>query len=183
MPLISVRARTPTRRVIMPQTDTTFLNETHLYPSAPTRGVAPVAPRVPTGHWDPLGSLRRPGGQAQLNATLAAQAHERSALGDLLRWMADHIADDLSVPQLARRAAMSRRNFARRFAEQVGTTPARYVKDLRLERARRQLESTTGSLDEIAAACGLGSAEVLRRLFARRLGVTPGRYRTAFGRR
>ena len=126
--------------------------------------------------------LRRPGGQAQFSATLAAQTHERGVLGDVLPWMADHLREDLSVPQLARRAAMSRRNFARQFAEAVGTTPARYVEDLRLERARRQLESTAQSLDEIAGACGLGSAEVLRRLFARRLGVTPGRYRMSFGR-
>jgi len=126
--------------------------------------------------------LRRPGGQAQFSATLAAQSHERGVLGDVLPWIADHLGDDLSVPQLARRAAMSRRNFARQFADEVGTTPARYVEDLRLERARRQLESTARSLDEIAAACGFGSAEVLRRLFARRLGVTPGRYRASFGR-
>jgi transcriptional regulator GlxA family with amidase domain len=125
--------------------------------------------------------LRRPGGQAQFSTTLAAQARERGTLGDLVAWMADHVRGDLSVAALARRAAMSPRNFARHFADEVGTTPARYVEGLRLEAARRRLEATTLSVEEVAGASGFGSAEILRRAFRRRLGVTPGQYRTTFG--
>ena len=125
--------------------------------------------------------LRRPGGQSQFSATLAAQARESRPLGDLLAWLPDNLRRDLSVDSLARRAAMSPRNFARLFKQEFGKTPAQHVEDLRLEAARRQLESTSRSVDEIADACGLASAEVLRRMFRRCLQVTPGQYRASFG--
>jgi transcriptional regulator GlxA family with amidase domain len=76
---------------------------------------------------------------------------------------------------------MSARNFARLFKQEIGKTPGEHIEDLRLEAARRQLEMTSLSTDEVAAACGFASAEVLRRLFRRRLHVTPGQYRTSFG--
>jgi len=125
--------------------------------------------------------LRRPGGQSQFSATLAAQARESQPLGDLLAWLPDNLRRDLSVDALARRAAVSPRNFARLFKQELGKTPAQHVEDLRLEAARRQLESTSRSVDEIADACGLASAEVLRRMFRRCLQVTPGQYRASFG--
>jgi transcriptional regulator GlxA family with amidase domain len=125
--------------------------------------------------------LRRPGGQSQFSATLEAQIGEAHPLGDLLAWLPDHLRQDLSVGSLARRLAMSARNFARLFKQEIGKTPAEHIEDLRLEAARRQLESTSRSSHEVAAACGLASAEVLRRLFRRRLRITPGRYRASFG--
>jgi transcriptional regulator GlxA family with amidase domain len=127
--------------------------------------------------------LRRPGGQSQFSATLAAQAHESPSFSDLLAWAADNIRHDLSIHSLARRAAMSPRNFARLFVQEVGKTPARHVEDLRIEAARRQLESTARSLSEVAEGSGFGSAEVLRRVFSRRVGTTPGQYRKSFGMR
>jgi transcriptional regulator GlxA family with amidase domain len=127
--------------------------------------------------------LRRPGGQSQFSATLAAQTAESRPLGELLAWLPDNLRRDLTVAQLARRAAMSPRNFARLFRHEVGKTPARHIEDLRLEAARRQLESTSRSLSDVAVASGFASAEVLRRVFARRLRTTPGQYRASFGRR
>jgi len=127
--------------------------------------------------------LRRPGGQSQFSMTLAAQSRENRPLGDLLAWLPDNLRRDLTVDDLARRAAMSARNFARSFQQQLGKTPARHIEDLRLEAARRQLEMTTLSLEEVADASGFASAETLRRAFRRRLGVTPGQYRASFGRR
>lgn len=125
--------------------------------------------------------LRRPGGQSQFSATLAAQTRESRPLGDLLAWLADNVRHDHSVENLARRVAMSPRNFARLFHQEVGITPAKHIEALRLEAARRQLESTTLGLDEVADAAGFASAETLRRTFRRRLGITPGRYRASFG--
>ncbi len=76
---------------------------------------------------------------------------------------------------------MSPRKFARLFNQEIGKTPGTHVEDLRLEAARRQLESTAASLEEVAKFSGFKSAEVLRRVFARRLGTTPGQYRKSFG--
>lgn len=126
--------------------------------------------------------LRRPAGQSQFSATLAAQATEHRPLHELLAWLPDNIRRDLSVATLARRAAMSPRNFARLFRQEVGTSPAKHIEDLRLEAARRQLESTSRSVAEVASATGFANAERLRRAFVRRLGTTPGEYRASFGR-
>jgi transcriptional regulator GlxA family with amidase domain len=73
---------------------------------------------------------------------------------------------------------MSPRNFARSFVAAIGTTPARFLETLRLEAARRRLEETVRSMDQIAAKCGFGSAEVMRRCFVRNLGTPPSGYRS-----
>ena len=125
--------------------------------------------------------LRRPGGQSQFSATLAAQANTRQPLTDLLAWMADHVNSDLSIASLAQRVAMSPRNFARVFSREIGETPARHIESIKLEAARRLLETTSLSLEEVADTSGFGSAEILRRTFVRRLGVSPRRYRKTFG--
>jgi transcriptional regulator GlxA family with amidase domain len=124
--------------------------------------------------------VKRPGGQAQFSAQLAAQSAERAPLRELQAWMADHLADDLSVPALAERACMSERNFARAFKAETGMTPAVYVEALRVERARLALESGFEPVDAVARRCGFGTVETLRRAFARRLGVSPGAYRDRF---
>jgi transcriptional regulator GlxA family with amidase domain len=124
--------------------------------------------------------LSRPGGQSQFSATLMAQISESRPLGDLLAWLPDNIRRDLSVESMARRAAMSPRNFARLFQQEVGKTPARHIEDLRLDAARRQIESTALTIEEVATSCGFASAETLRRAFVRRLGVTPRQYRASF---
>jgi transcriptional regulator GlxA family with amidase domain len=127
--------------------------------------------------------LRRPGGQSQFSATLMAQARGRRSLSDLLAWVADNLGMKCSVGVLARRAAMSPRNFARVFREEIGETPARHIETLRVEAARRQLETTVSSLEEVADMCGFGSAEILRRTFSRKIGTTPGKYRASFAHR
>ena len=75
---------------------------------------------------------------------------------------------------------MSVRHFTRVFTAEVGETPGRFVERTRLEAARRELEETTDTLDVVAARCGLGSAETLRRVFQRHLGVPPDAYRRRF---
>jgi len=124
--------------------------------------------------------LRRPGGQAQFSAQLAAQFAEHEPLRDLQAWIVDHPREDLSVETLARRVAMSPRNFARVFTREVGATPARFVAAVRVETARRLLEETSKSLETICAASGLGTLESMRRAFLRIVGVPPGGYRERF---
>ena len=124
--------------------------------------------------------LKRPGGQAQFSAAMQTQAADRDEVSEVQAWIVDHVADDLSVAQLAQRAAMSPRHFARVFAAATGTTPARYVERARLEAARRRLEESEAGVDAVARDCGFGSAETMRRTFLRSLHVAPTDYRRRF---
>lgn len=124
--------------------------------------------------------LKRPGGQAQFSALLSTQIAEREPLRDLQAWILEHPAADLSVDVLARRVAMSPRNFFRIFVREVGMTPGRFVERVRVEAARRLLEETSRGVPDVAAACGFGSPETMRIAFRRTLGVSPKRYRSGF---
>ena len=127
--------------------------------------------------------LHRPGGQAQFSAQLAVQFAEREPLKELQAYILDHPAADLSIGTLARRVAMSPRNFARVFAREVGMTPARFVLSVRVETARRLLEESSESLDSICAQSGLSTPESMRRAFMGTVGIPPGQYRARFTRR
>ncbi|MCP3140778.1 GlxA family transcriptional regulator [Pyxidicoccus xibeiensis] len=124
--------------------------------------------------------LRRPGGQSQFSAQLSAQTAEREPLRDLQAWMADHPGDDLRIPALARRAAMSERHFRRAFTAEVGCPPARFVEQVRVEAARRALEDTDDGVDAIADRVGFGTSESMRRAFTRTLHTSPTAYRERF---
>jgi len=126
--------------------------------------------------------LQRPGGQAQFSSHLSTQLAERRPLRELQSWIADHLDADLRVETLAERVAMSPRNFARFFGRETGMTPAAYVEVLRVERARQLLEEAGDPVDAVAAKCGFGTPETMRRAFARRVGVAPAQYRARFKR-
>ena len=126
---------------------------------------------------------RRPGGQAQFSAQLLASPGRTPAIAALQQWVPDHLDEDLTVEALAERAAMSPRSFARTFRAETGTTPAAYVEALRVEAARRLLETTDMTVAAIAAAVGLRHAETLHRAFRRRVGTTPDMYRRHFTHR
>ena len=123
---------------------------------------------------------RRAGGQSQFSPQLAAVRTDHEALREILAYVAEHLDDDLSVPVLAARAAMSPRTFARAFRAEVGTTPAAFVQASRVEAARRLLESSAMGTAEIARACGFGTVETMHRAFRRTVHTTPGQYRRAF---
>jgi transcriptional regulator GlxA family with amidase domain len=124
--------------------------------------------------------LRRPGGQSQFSVQLSTQQADREPIRDLQRWIGDHLGADLSVEALARRAAMSPRNFARVFTREVGMTPGEFVENLRVEAARRRLEESSEGVDSIASECGFGTRESMRRAFIRTLHVPPSAYRSRF---
>ena len=124
--------------------------------------------------------LRRPGGQSQFSAQLAAQVAERDGLRDVQGWIAEHPESELSVAALARRAHMSARNFARAFRRETGVTPAAYVEAQRVEAARRLLETTARSVADVATACGFARVETLHRAFRRVLNIAPAQYRRHF---
>lgn len=115
---------------------------------------------------------RRPGGQSQFSALLdIAGAGGRFA--GLVDWMRLNLAEPLTVERLAEVAAMSPRNFARAFAAETGTTPARAVARLRLEAARTAVETSLRPLEAIATAHGFSDAGHMRRAFLRGLGQPP----------
>jgi transcriptional regulator GlxA family with amidase domain len=126
--------------------------------------------------------VRRAGGQTQFSAQLAARPARSEPIAELQRWLPDHLSEDLSVPVLADRVAMSPRSFARRFRAETGTTPAAFVEALRVEAARRMLESSGSPVAVVASATGFGRPETLHRAFARRVGTTPDQYRRHFQR-
>ncbi len=124
--------------------------------------------------------LKRPGGQSQFSAHLAAQTEDTPGLDDMRRWILDNLDADLSVAALAARAAMSPRNFARVFTRTAGATPAKFVERARVDAARRALEDSSQSVVAIARRYGFGHPETMRRVFQRHLKVAPQDYRRRF---
>jgi transcriptional regulator GlxA family with amidase domain len=125
--------------------------------------------------------LHRPGGQTQFASPVWVPRAERSAVRAVQTLVEVAPGGDHRLPSLAAAAAMSVRHFARVFTAEVGETPGRFVERVRLEAARRELETTRDTLAVIADRCGFGTAETLRRVFQRRLGVAPDSYRRRFG--
>ena len=121
----------------------------------------------------------REGGQAQF-VTEPVRKRANGGLAPVLHWMESNLDQELSVRQLARRAAMSPRTFARQFRRQTGTTPHQWLTHVRLLAAQRQLEKTRDSIDEIAGSVGWQTATTLRQHFSRELGVSPTAYRRRF---
>jgi transcriptional regulator GlxA family with amidase domain len=124
--------------------------------------------------------LKRPGGQSQFSAALSLQSAD-DHFSELHGWIAEHVAEDLSLSRLAAQARMSERTFLRRYREATGLTPGRAIERLRVEAARQLLAETRQSAKRIAARCGFGTEETMRRSFARLQGVSPQDYRRRFG--
>jgi len=124
--------------------------------------------------------LKRPGGQSQFSAHLAAQSAEKSHIRELQDHVLSHLKADLSVPRLATRARMSERNFTRVFREETGMTPAQFVEKARIDEARRQLEDSAVPLKRLATKVGYANVDAFSRAFNRRFGVSPSEYRKQF---
>jgi transcriptional regulator GlxA family with amidase domain len=124
--------------------------------------------------------LKRPGDQSQFSMQLAAQVAEGGPLADTQEWILANLSKDLSVDRLARRLNMSTRNFARRFRQELRTTPRAYVEAARVDAAQRLLEDGAVALKKVASLCGFPDQAGLRRAFLRRLHVTPADYRDRF---
>ncbi|MFJ7259161.1 helix-turn-helix domain-containing protein [Streptomyces globosus] len=121
----------------------------------------------------------RDGGQAQYIRRPLPRA-SGDAVGGVIAWMGGHLAEEITVEQLAERAGMSPRTFARRFLQETGTTPYQWVLRQRVLLAQELLEATDDTVDAVAGRCGFGSAAALRHHFLRTLGTTPNAFRRTF---
>jgi transcriptional regulator GlxA family with amidase domain len=121
----------------------------------------------------------RDGGQAQYVPVLVEEAAQPVSVAALHEWVLEHLHEPITVDDLAARALMSPRTFARQFAARTGTTPHQWLTRARLMRAQELLEKTDRGIEQIATACGL-TPLVLRRHFVRRFGTTPQAYRRTF---
>lgn len=124
--------------------------------------------------------LRRPGGQSQFSAHLAAQIAEESRIQAVQNWLLANIDSELSVPILADKVAMSVRNFSRLFRKETGNTPAEFIELARIDAAKRLLEDTDIPLKRIAGRSGFTNVDVMRRAFIRHLSISPKDHRTRF---
>ncbi|MET7737921.1 helix-turn-helix domain-containing protein [Streptomyces sp. NPDC005402] len=121
----------------------------------------------------------RDGGQAQY-IERPLPASKCDTVGEVLVWMERHLDEEVTVEQLAERALMSPRTFARRFQQETGTTPYRWILRQRVLLAQRLLEATDETVDAIAGRAGFGTAAALRHQFLRAVGTTPNAYRRTF---
>jgi transcriptional regulator GlxA family with amidase domain len=125
---------------------------------------------------------QRDGGQRQF-VDLPIPECTADSLQPVLAWLVAHLRDDHTVAELARRANLSERTFARRFVAETGTTPHRWLTMQRVLHARRLLEETVLGIDDIARSAGFGTAALLRHHFHRIVGVAPHDYRRNFASR
>lgn len=124
--------------------------------------------------------LRRPGTQTQFSVQVGIEFSDAAGVGDIERYIFDHLDGDLRIEALAERFGMSTRTFNRVFLRKVGMAPGRFVELCRLERARQFLEDTTEPVSQIAERCGYATSDGLRLAFERNLSVTPRAYRKRF---
>lgn len=123
--------------------------------------------------------LKRPSGQSQFSVPLE-QVSTTRRVEDLRHHILRHLAEPLTVADLAACAHVSDRQLTRIFKNELGTTPHAYIESVRVEAARRQLESTDATLERVASTCGFGTVDTLVRAFRRRLDTTPTEYRRRF---
>ena len=124
--------------------------------------------------------FRRSGRQAQFSGLLRRQEKEPPRLRDLHSFVVDHLDETLSIERLAEQMAMSPRSLSRWFQKEVKETPAAFVRNLRLEDAKRLLSESNLGLSEIASRTGLGDHSTLWRTFTRLLGISPDDFRKRF---
>lgn len=125
----------------------------------------------------------REGGQAQYIQRPVTRRVDSDPIADVMEWASGHLHADLGVDDLAARAHMSRRSFVRLFAASTGATPAAWVRSRRLDEARRLLEKSDLSIDQISEVCGFGNTVTLRQNFRGAFGCTPSSYRRRFDAR
>ena len=127
--------------------------------------------------------MKRSGGQEQYSEPLQFQIQSRGRFADLLPWMLEHLQHDLSVEKLAARVSLCPRQFSRRFTHEFGSSPASFVRRLRLDEARQRLAAPECTVEGVARSVGFSDADNFRRAFERSFGIAPSLYRGRFAAR
>lgn len=125
--------------------------------------------------------MKRPGGQAQFSVPLVAQESATGVVEKAIAYIEQNLNRNLSVSTLANVCAVSERHLSRLFKQHFSSSPAAYVEKTRLSFAQHLLTEGTTNLDRVAVQSGFVSADNLRRVFVRQLGVNPSDYRARFG--
>ena len=181
-----LKQRYPSVRVLP---DAIYTRDAHVWTSAGiTAGMDLALAMVAADHGQPLALKvakrmlmvsKRSGGQSQFSRQLD-ELDLPDHFAQLAEWIRAHLRTRLDADLLAQQMHMSPRQFNRRFKAAFGVTPQKYVEHLRIEAAKPLLESTSKSLQRIAADCGFSSGESLRRAFVQHLGIRPSEYRQHF---
>ncbi|OUC13223.1 MAG: transcriptional regulator [Alkalinema sp. CACIAM 70d] len=106
--------------------------------------------------------------------------HEDAMIRDTQTWLSEHFAIAAPITEAVKQSGIPERSFKRRFSKATGYSPIAYVQHLRVEDAKRRLERTNASIDQISWSVGYEDAASFRRLFKRITGITPGDYRRKF---
>jgi transcriptional regulator GlxA family with amidase domain len=106
--------------------------------------------------------------------------HGDGEISSAQRWLAAHFSVANPVEAVIERSTLAERTFKRRFLAATGLTPIAYVQRLRIEDAKRRLERTAASVEEVSWRVGYEDAAFFRRLFRRTTGLAPGAYRKRF---
>ncbi len=120
------------------------------------------------------------GGQAAFQVFDPGTDHGDAVVLAAQRWIAHNYAVAAPVAEMVRRSGLSSRTFKRRFRAATGESTISYVQRIRIERAKRALETGNTPIEEISWAVGYEDAASFRRLFKRVTGLTPGEYRRRF---
>lgn len=124
--------------------------------------------------------LKRPGGQSQFSAHLLSERTARPGIREIQQWILENLHARLSVAQLAQKAMMSERHFARVFQQEVGASTQEFIATCRVERARQLLADQALPLKTVAARAGFNGEAQMRRAFQKRMGIAPAQYRERF---
>lgn len=121
--------------------------------------------------------VKRPGGQSQISTNLHSEMTSSTSIRDIQSWILQNLHRKISVGDLAKRMAMSTRNFSRIFHTETGLSPGQFIQRARVEKSLRLLEDSSLPMKTVAHRCGFGSDEHLRKVFQKRLAMTAREYR------
>ena len=172
------------------QPDRIFIRDGHLFTSAGVTAGIDLCLSLVAEDWGHELAVRiakrlvvyiqREGGQSQYSPYIGVGKDEDPIISKVHRYVTEHIADALSIEQLASAVSVSRRTFSRLFSKYAKVTPSAFVEQVRVDTARKLLEDTDSPLKTVAFKCGFNSATQMRTTFSRRLNVTPKQYRQRF---